>query len=592
MAEQNTENQHFYVAGRGGSERKVEVRIHHRPFTQIQSELKGLVNNPNPSKERELVSERAKLLREAKDVGVFGRIKSDFASIQEGYNFGSAHTKIREYDVGRKEDQLKDTLEGWRPEFEGMLLEYRYIARKNMELAYERAKGRGTGSHARNLEREIEVRGWGMPPTFLEAKANEYIDSQIVVQRPVEQTQRAPQPDQQTRTAHETAVEDTLESIKSLIEAQAQASPQNQLDPAEFAKAFAEAMGKVPPERQLELVREAEGAMLPVEISPTSPPDFFAHVSKEEQEAWMARSTLVVAAAKKKAAIKLEMLHPNDEGMGFTKEELKTLWEHKTGSFHATALYTHMIANNLNVSDVLGNVGPDLDFNKIFEIDDDPSFEALRKKMRKWLEVKMGLNEIQAQDAEQIAWNIVYTTGLLEDKDTRNNPKITDTSQGRNKGTVASLKNVATWVLMHPQERLEAKAKTDNPGANLSSREAWGAFGNWAVNMANKGKRIPRILPERLIGNGLSEIELKIRQSSGGVVETNMEEYLVKRAQQILAYANRPNANANAMKATNTQVINEIDWNNMGNAPFYTHFADRISPAVKIASVIAEGGRV
>ncbi len=401
-----------------------------------------------------------------------------------------------------------------------------------------------------------------------------------------QQIQQAPQPGQQARTAHETTVEDTLGGIKSLIEAQAQAPPQSQLDYDVFAqkvsKALAEAMGKLTPKRQLELVREAEGAMLPVEISLTSPPDFFAHITPAEQEAWMARSTLVIAAAKKKAAIKLEMLHPNDEGMGFTKEELKTLWEHKTGSFHATALYTHMIANNLNVSDVLGDVGPDLGLNKIFEIEDDPSFEGLRKKMRAWIGTKLGLNEIDARDAEQIAWNIVYTTSLLEDKDTKFNSAI-GLGKKRNPGNVSSLKNVATWVLMHPQERLEAKSE---------KRESWGAFGEWSLMMANSGRRLPEILPRSLVHNGLLDTKIEVKPlQPGDSTKTNLEAYLTRRAQHLVTLANNPNISVNVLRnSVNKQVINEINWNSMGNAPFFTYFNDRVNPGVKIASVIGEAG--
>ncbi len=185
MAEQNNEGQHFYVAGRRGGEKKVEVKTPHRNFVDIQSDLRGLVNNPNLQRERELTFERARLLREAKDTGIFGGVKRDLASIQEEYDFPSAHREISSYDISRIEHQLEDTLEGWRPEFAGILPEYRDVALRHMELANEKARGRRGSQHAKDLAREIELRGWGTPPTFLEAKAKEYLESQ---RQPVVQT--------------------------------------------------------------------------------------------------------------------------------------------------------------------------------------------------------------------------------------------------------------------------------------------------------------------------------------------------------------------------------------------------------------------
>lgn len=146
-----------------------------RSFNEIQEDLKALIGKPDPERETQLRMERARLLAEAKEVGVFGTIKHHLEDIQSATpDFIKAGEKIGSINIDNLEVEARG-LRGWSDKFEGMLDEYRDVAILNMEHALLEAEGTANPKHMAELEREIEVRSWGTVPPGLEALAREYL---------------------------------------------------------------------------------------------------------------------------------------------------------------------------------------------------------------------------------------------------------------------------------------------------------------------------------------------------------------------------------------------------------------------------------
>jgi len=168
---------------------------------------------------------------------------------------------------------------------------------------------------------------------------------------------------------------------------------------------------------------------------------------------------------------------------------------------------------------------------RIWEADQD-SFLELRKSIRFWLKTKgrrlLFRNEQEkqsfierggdieqivvdrARDGEQIAWNFIFTSGLLESFNSRAERTI---SHGDILGP-SNFQTLYLWMLLHPQERLESKVLKNDEDL----KEEWSAFGTWITNNIKKGNwrvkdsdskkkvRIPRIFTnDKLIEDALRE---------------------------------------------------------------------------------------
>jgi hypothetical protein len=149
-----------------------------RPFVQIQEDLLKLINHPDQNREDQLKLERARLLREAKDVGVFETLKHHMEKVQQSNNFEEAGKLIKGVNITNLENEARG-ISGWDDKFEGMLGEYKEVALLNMRQALVKTEpAKHSRKRAKELQREIDLRGWGLPPPNLEGLAKEYIESQ------------------------------------------------------------------------------------------------------------------------------------------------------------------------------------------------------------------------------------------------------------------------------------------------------------------------------------------------------------------------------------------------------------------------------
>jgi hypothetical protein len=293
-----------------------------------------------------------------------------------------------------------------------------------------------------------------------------------------------------------------------------------------------------------------------------------------------------MAAATKESAPSFEDLFPNDSATKLTKSELRTLVGKETkdnggkkGALHALSLYTLIIYRNKNPNEVLlkGAIESERKehetLDSFFKIQDEIEFGKFRDAMIFWLKKHLGLTKEEAQEAEQIAWNLIYLSNIVEECDSRFNSKIErELPTGRIPPAVSQQYSPVTRHMQHPQERLEGKLKAGKFGEGVV-REAWGAFGEWALNNLQKRGRDPRrtdILPRSLFGNAFEYMDCKVNGQ-----DTNWLRLLMSNGERLI---NDPKAK-----------IDEPDWEKLDNTPLAPYFFDRINPAIKVFKVIQNG---
>lgn len=270
-----------------------------RSFLSIQDELYGLRDKPDEAKEQELKLERARLINEAKEVGVFVSLKGVMVEMQTEYSFEDAYEKIKDIKVERLENEAKG-LQDWDDKFSGMLGHYRDGALRNMQFAAMEAEGK-SDDEEKALKREIDLLGWGTPPAGLE---------------------RLLKSDKKGGSEFE-KVAKKLENLTSkgmFSESAAQ----------DFATTLAREQGIMPLEEIMELYRRAEDWATPFEISPGQEPRFWVILTDKERDEWTERSTLVVSAAKKLRITSTEdltgMAEMSEAAIDLNKESFKVLF--------------------------------------------------------------------------------------------------------------------------------------------------------------------------------------------------------------------------------------------------------------------------
>lgn len=507
-------------------------------FLQLQVDLLKLKDDPNPTREQELKLQRARLVNDAKQAGVFTTIKPLLLEIQTKYSYGEAYEKIDKLNISSFETEAEGR-DGWKDSFGGMLEQYKEGALRNMEIAFFDATGDGKTDRAKEIQRERDLLGWSAPPEGLDI---------LVRQGP---SQRA-----------------------------------GGIDTNALASEIAKAQGLLSPELYLEDYRDAEEYLrAPFQIVPGQEPRFWVILNDKEKEEWIVRSTLVITAYKKSMATgadKLYMDEMRELAVDLNKRALKVLfgaqqlviddetgkpkkgpdgkverkveYEGVDGVLPATGIYctiigdpkflTHKDRDDLSLKDVLcRSVRGDSNLQKDLEMDYGPeileqlqtdekklyegcpdsfyhhdnswgtdigqeSFRVLRKSVRHWLLTKgrsllLTENELsnreaffkvgeggafktkrdlydelknRARDAEQIAWNFVYSTSVLECFDSRGYRP-----EGTKRHPPSSFWTLFQWVAMHPQERFEAKI-----ARGAEAKEEWSALGTWGINNLTK----------------------------------------------------------------------------------------------------------
>lgn len=335
--------------------------------------------------------------------------------------------------------------------------------------------------------------------------------------------------------------------------------------------AFARAMGQANPEEQRALYLRAEetiGAPMQMQLEV---PKFLLdpHLSPEERELaqkeWKARAQLATMAFNKRLAPSYDKLFPNQEALDFTGEQLETLMGMK-GVVDAASLHLINIAKNRDISGYKIPKPEKVDqyIKSVFEITTGETFALYRGKIREFLREHRGLTEEEAREAEQVAWNLLYSSNVFEEFDETGIPPL-----------VPQLKSQAVWMMMHPQRRLVNKVRSpdekDKKG-KPKTPEAWGVFGEWALNKTKMtGKRLSDdILPSLLFNNALGKIEF-------GSIDSNLFDILRENGEKL---AENP-------RATITEATG-LPWGEI-EGPFGNYYFETVSPAIKVFEIIARG---
>ncbi len=507
-----------------------------RSFNDVQKELRTLAQNPDRQKERDLRAERDTLIAWAKKVGLFDQLKDVMYRTQlENQDYNQAYKEIAKIDIDRLENSLFNTLDGLDEKvpdehpLRGILDEYRDVALLNMKAAWlEGLITENVGDiadHRRrliNLRRQIDLRGWGIPPTNLEGKAIGTIRDKIEKRR--QQRQHQSRPNQ----------------------------PQANLPrPEDYGKAVADALGAPTPEKQrrnfLEIERNGRGE---VQI-PSLDHNTWEGLSRQERDFWLERLRLSNARAKKQNTYKAVEFFPNPYMQEFTKEGLNTVTNHK-GVPEATASYLALFTDKNFYNRYKERMGMTA-MHPSEEGADQRSLELFRRQFEVYLRTRLGLNQKEALDAEQVAYNFVYMTNELEAKKVKSGLK--------------NFVDFKTSELMHMKAKvIESVVKSDDKKA-----KAWPSgtlFGEWAYRRRKDIKRNPDIvpLPDQLFPSLLQE----------GVLENNPLVGLDQKGRDFISgKINR---------------VPRLDWNRVEEYPFNgPYYLNRINQAQIVYAVFSFG---
>ncbi len=252
--------------------------------------------------------------------------------------------------------------------------------------------------------------------------------------------------------------------------------------------------------------------------------------------------------------------------------------------------------------------------DSIFDIKDGSQLFGLRNAMKSWLILNKDLkvdvfnytkrppagedreleqNEVlvagrgvtndDATESEAIAWDLVYYSNLIEDKDSRFDSVNTHAKRMKN---IQRLKSLPVWMMMHLQERLEDKVNGKPPD---TPPERWSQFGNYAVNRKKRlfaklrgwGPEDEDVLPPRLFTNSFEEVSFEDKKKAYEITKNKKQEKV--NLLQLFNYNGEEldkNANSDIIKPT---------FENMGDAPFAGYELTTIIPAITIFKVIVFG---
>ena len=195
----------------------------------------------------------------------------------------------------------------------------------------------------------------------------------------------------------------------------------------------------------------------------------------------------------------------------------------------------------------------------------------------------------RAREAEQIAWNYVYISDLIENFDSRDYRP-----EGTRRLFPCSWWQLFQWVPMHPQQRFEAKIKRSDPQDknNLIAKEDWSALGTWGVaNISRggfrdkKGKfRMPeelKVLPDTLIRSPL----LPQKYEKGKDENKSLFAVFNSIGNDLLIN--------DISTVRNDELFNRIVWegeDGMSDSPFVPYVYDEMRWADVVTNVFKKGG--
>ncbi|MEK7525939.1 MAG: hypothetical protein AAB546_00470 [Patescibacteria group bacterium] len=353
------------------------------------------------------------------------------------------------------------------------------------------------------------------------------------------------------------------------------------------AETFARMMGQGTPEEQKELYLKAEETMVPMQMD-LQVPNFLLgadrNIRAKEQREWKARAALSSMAGHKRMAPGYDKQFPNQAQIDFSGEFLTDSLGIQ-GTMEIGSFYTYCIARNADISFLrVPNpkyVSPEKwDANtkpiqkkqfttSFFEISTAPQFAEIRGKVRELAVRNWDLENLgEARDAEQVAWNLIFSGNVVEEFDSIYAFGLED----RIPPAVPQLKALTLWMMMHPQERLAAKAGDPNKREN---QEAMGVFGEWAVNRTRStGSKLDvEVLPRKMFENALKGIKASVDGE-----ELTLFDIFVRNGEVLFGQR----------VPENWVSTNNIEWGGM-ETPFASYQFDSISPAIKVFDVVMKG---
>lgn len=190
--------------------------------------------------------------------------------------------------------------------------------------------------------------------------------------------------------------------------------------------------------------------------------------------------------------------------------------------------------------------------------------------------------QTRARDAEHVGWEFTFVTSQLEHFDSREyRPAGTKRHKPSNFWTLFQ------WMVMHPQERFEAKIIRQQNGV-IEAKEEWAALGTWAVRNATSGSwtvslpngkravRFPRILPDVIMRDALHPQRFKDGRGEDSCLFAKFTEV----GRKVLFEERLPHR---------SELEGVIDWNKVDEAPFVPFNYDEMRWADVILSVFKKG---
>ena len=246
----------------------------------------------------------------------------------------------------------------------------------------------------------------------------------------------------------------------------------------------------------------------------------------------------------------------------------------------------------------------------------EPEFYVLRKSLRFFLKTKgvqllfkddSDRNSIlhsesksetlanRAREAEQVAWNFIYTTGIIECNNTPDSNQYIREHRNKVLGP-SNFMTLYLWMVMHPQIRFEHKVLRHSDGGTDDAKENWASLGSWAANNIQKGtwRRerineedqkiqetvIPKFIRPTLVYDALRE---------EGSLHKVLFDYFVEKGSRILRNPSAMSHESLYNEIVNRKVNGGTSWSKLPASPFVNYRFDRLRWANTIYSVFKKG---
>lgn len=440
----------------------------------IAPQLRDLFRNPDARKEKELKKQMGVLVGVADGIGVFEGFRADVNKIQENLPYLEAMDEILKLDAGEYEERARKTLNGWDERFSGLLSADKTAVYANMGLAWEKVYGRGSEDHALEYKRATDLYGWKYAP---QNQLQEMVRAQVVVE--------------QGKTDLQHYLEQSAEHQEQMLE-QFLLGYQQQMD------RFQQVFGGLEPEKERSnWVNLEYNQELWQRFDPKSWPNFYNQAETQERELWDARWMLARAAFYKKVTAGFPDKYIENQDLNLLGGEQLEILYNMPGVKGMLEGYAKAIVNNETVRVRRGNVNVDMSFWDIKSARDFESFrDGLRNKQL--LRGGRGMTEMQAREADAVAWNMMWIFNEVESR----NSRYTDRPNAKATGLPGILMSADFFGSYHQQERFEGK---------MLNRQNWGAFSSWGMGQMNRidSELATRSRGRRKINREKDEVEFR-----------------------------------------------------------------------------------